>query len=106
MVEVHLRHPFLFFYGTVHPFAIHSGGSEWESNPPRPALRHPSTVLKTAEPTGTQSLPINHPGGTFFRQDGARVLTKPVVIYASTHLAAIHRLPTNSARWRTSLSSP
>ena len=32
-------------------------GSGWESNPPGPPLRHPPTVLKTAEPTGTQPPP-------------------------------------------------
>jgi hypothetical protein len=38
-------------------FDFASGGSEWESNPPRKVSHLPTTVLKTAEPTRTQSLP-------------------------------------------------
>jgi len=33
------------------------GGSGWESNPPRPALRDPPPILKTGEATGPQPLP-------------------------------------------------
>lgn len=41
----------------LHPFSFQTGGGVWESNPPRHALAHPLTVLKTAPITGQDAPP-------------------------------------------------
>ncbi len=41
----------------LNPFSFQTGGGVWESNPPRHALAHPLTVLKTAPITGQDAPP-------------------------------------------------
>lgn len=63
----------------LHPFSFQAGGGVWESNPPRHALAHPLTVLKTAPITGQDAPPnlfvISRRVGSPHVSKGSLVLT-------------------------------